>query len=53
MQYGRGARARTRQKIIEDGGGDFRYVTLTMFHGDARRREEYAAPAAAARRAAA
>lgn len=44
---GRGARSTDPAEIVEDGGGDFRYVTLAVFRGDGRRRAEYALPAAA------
>lgn len=52
VKYSRGARSTGPPEIIEDGGGDFRYVTLAVFRGDARRRAEYALPPAAARVAA-
>lgn len=46
VKYSRGARSTDPPEIVEDGGGEFRYVTLAVFRGDGRRREEYAAPAA-------
>lgn len=52
VKYSRGARSTDPPEIVEDGGGDFRYVTLAVFRGDGRRRPEYALPAAAARVAA-
>ena len=44
VKYSRGARSTDQAEIVEDGGGDFRYVTLALFRGDGRRREEYALP---------
>ena len=32
---------------VEEGEGSFSYVTLAVFRGDGRRREEYAVPSAA------
>lgn len=52
VKYSRGARSTDPPEIVEDGGGEFRYVTLAVFRGDARRREEYAIPADARVRAA-
>lgn len=53
VKYSRGARSTDPPEIVEDGGGDFRYVTLAVFRGDGRRHAEYALPAAAPARAAA
>jgi hypothetical protein len=44
VKYSRGARSTDPPEIVEDGGGDFRYVTLAVFRGDGRRREELAIP---------
>ena len=44
IKYSRGARSTDPPEIVEDGGGDFRYVTLAVFRGDGRRRDEYAIP---------
>lgn len=44
VKYSRGARSTDPPEIFEDGGGDFRYVTLAVFRGDGRRREELAIP---------
>jgi hypothetical protein len=44
VKYSRGARTTDPAEVVEDGGGDFRYVTLALFRGDGRRREEYAVP---------
>lgn len=52
VKYSRGARSTDPPEVIEDGGGDFRYVTLAVFRGDGRR-AEYALPAAAPARVAA
>lgn len=46
VKYSRGARSTDPPEIVEDGGGEFRYVTLAVFRGDGRRREEYVTPAA-------
>lgn len=51
VKYSRGARSTDPPEIVEDGGGEFRYVTLAVFRGNARRREEYAVPPADAARA--
>lgn len=51
VKYSRGARSTDPPEIVEDGGGEFRYVTLAVFRGDARRREEYAVPPVARARA--
>lgn len=37
-----------RPEIVEDRGGEFRYVTLAVFRDDGKRREEYALPETAA-----
>ena len=44
VKYSRGARPTDPPETVEDGSGDFRYVTLAVFRGDARRKEEYAIP---------
>jgi DdrB-like protein len=44
VKYSRGARSTDAPEVVEDGGGDFRYVTLAVFRGDGRRRDEYALP---------
>jgi hypothetical protein len=44
VKYSRGARGTDPADIVEDSGGDFRYVTLAVFRGDGRRCEEYAVP---------
>lgn len=51
VKYSRGTRGTDPPQIVEDGGGEFRYVTLAVFRGDGRRREEYATPAAISVRA--
>ncbi len=47
VKYSRGAKNTDPADIVEEGEGAFRYVTLAVFRGDGRRREEYAVPAAA------
>ncbi len=47
VKYSRGAKNTDPADIVEEGEGAFRYVTLAVFRGDGRRREEYATPAAA------
>ncbi len=37
VRYSRGARSTDPPEIVEDGGGDFRYVTLAVFRGDGRK----------------
>jgi hypothetical protein len=44
VKYSRGARSTDPAEVVEEGGGDFRYVTLAVFRGNGRRREEYAIP---------
>lgn len=44
VKYSRGARSTDPPQTVEDGGGDFRYVTLAVFRGEGRRREELAVP---------
>lgn len=34
VKYSRGARSTDPPEIVEDGGGEFRYVTLAVFRGD-------------------
>lgn len=46
VKYSRGARSTDPAEIVEDGGGEVRYVTLAVFRGAGRRREECATPAA-------
>ena len=46
VKYSRGAKATDPAEIVEEGDGSFRYVTLAVFRGDGRRREEYAVSAA-------
>ncbi|MGQ0561162.1 MAG: single-stranded DNA-binding protein [Gemmatimonadota bacterium] len=47
VKYSRGAKSTDPPDIVEEGDGSFRYVTLAVFRGDGRRREEYAMPSAA------
>ena len=47
VKYSRGAKNTDTPEIVEEGEGSFRYVTLAVFRGDGRRREEYAVPSAA------
>ena len=47
VKYSRGAKNTDPPEIVEEGEGSFRYVTLAVFRGDGRRREEYAVPSAA------
>jgi hypothetical protein len=44
VKYSRGARNTDAPEIVEDGDGSFKYVTLAVFRGEGRRREEYAEP---------
>jgi hypothetical protein len=44
VKYSRGARYTDPPEVVEDGDGTFRYVTLAVFRGEGRRREEYAIP---------
>jgi len=50
VKYSRGAKNTDPAEIVEEGDGSFRYVTLAVFRGEGRRREEYAVPAAAVNR---
>ncbi len=47
VKYSRGAKNTDPADLVEEGEGAFRYVTLAVFRGEGRRREEYAIPAAA------
>ena len=47
VKYSRGAKDTDPAEMVEEGEGAFRYVTLAVFRGDGRRREEYAVPSAA------
>jgi hypothetical protein len=49
VKYSRGAKNTDPPEIIEEGDGSFRYVTLAVFRGDGRRREEFATPSVAVR----
>ena len=51
VKYSRGAKNTDPPEIVEEGDGSFRYVTLAVFRGEGRRREEYAVPPATANRA--
>jgi hypothetical protein len=42
VKYSRGATHTDPPEIVEDGDGSFKYVTLAVFRGDGRRRDEYA-----------
>lgn len=44
VKYSRGAKNTDPAEVVEEGDGSFRYVTLAVFRGEARRRDEYAAP---------
>ena len=48
VKYSRGAKNTDPRESVEEGEGSFSYVTLAVFRGDGRRREEYAVPSAAA-----
>lgn len=50
IKYSRGAKNTDPPEIVEEGDGSFRYVTLAVFRGKGRRREEYAVTAQAANR---
>lgn len=47
VKYSRGAKNTDPAEIVEEGDGSFRYVTLAVFRGEGRRREDYAVPSAA------
>lgn len=47
VKYSRGAKNGDAPEVVEDGDGSFQYVTLAVFRGEGRRREEYAMPQAA------
>lgn len=49
VKYSRGATITDPPEIVEEGDGSFRYVTLAVFRGNGRRRDEYAVPAGPAR----
>jgi ssDNA-binding DdrB-like protein len=49
VKYSRGAKNTDPAEIVEDGDGSFKYVTLAVFRGDGRRREEYAEPSMTSR----
>ncbi len=42
VKYSRGAKNTDPPAIVEEGDGSFKYVTLAVFRGDGRRKEEYA-----------
>jgi hypothetical protein len=45
IKYSRGAKGTDPANIVEgEEGSSFRYVTLAVFRGEGKRREEYAAP---------
>lgn len=44
IKYSRGAKSTDPEEIVEGEEGAFRYVTLAVFRGEGRRREEYAMP---------
>lgn len=44
IKYSRGAKGTDPEEIVEGDEGSFRYVTLAVFRGEGRRREEYAIP---------
>lgn len=46
IKYSRGAKGTDPDEIVEGEEGSFRYVTLAVFRGEGRRREEYAIPRA-------
>jgi hypothetical protein len=46
IKYSRGANGTDPEEIVEGEDGSFRYVTLAIFRGEGRRREEYAIPRA-------
>lgn len=45
VKYSRGAKNTDPAEVVEEGDGSFRYVTLAVFRGEGRRREDLAAPA--------
>lgn len=47
IKYSRGAKGTDPEENVEGEDGSFRYVTLAVFRGEVRRREEYAIPRAA------
>jgi hypothetical protein len=46
IKFSRGAKGTDPAEIVEGEDGSFRYVTLAVFRGEGRRREEYAIPRA-------
>ena len=44
VKYSRGARQGDPPGAVKEGDGSFRYVTLAVFRGEGRRREEFAVP---------
>jgi hypothetical protein len=44
VKYSRGARATDPAELVEEGDGGFRYVTLAVFRGGGRPREEFHVP---------
>jgi hypothetical protein len=46
VKFSRGALATDPPEFVEEGDGGFRYVTLAVFRGDGRAREEFAVPSA-------
>ena len=45
IKYSRVAKGSDSSELAEEGDGGFRYVTLAVFRGDGRKRDEYAVPA--------
>jgi hypothetical protein len=48
VKYSRGAKVIDPPELVEEGDGGFRYVTLAVFRGDGRPREEFTDPNARA-----
>jgi hypothetical protein len=46
VKFSRGARATDGPEVVEEGDGSFRYVTLAVFRGEGRGRDEYRIPEA-------
>lgn len=44
VKYSRVAKGGDPPEVVEEADGTFKYVTLAVFRGEARRREEYAIP---------
>lgn len=45
VKYSRGAKNTDPPEAVEEGDGSFKYVTLAVFRGDGKWREEYGIPA--------